>query len=436
MSGAVKVRKPIFYGWWVVAIAFVTMGVAITSRSSFSLLYPEILAEFGWSRNVTAGAFSLGFLVSTAMLPIIGVLMDRSGPRVIIPLGALMVIVGYGLVTLIESPWAFYATMGLLVVNGSMAMSYIVHSMFLPAWFVRNRGLAIGIAFSGVGVGGYVLMPVIQALIDDHGWRTACLAMAGLIAVAIIPLNALFQRSSPQEMGLEPDGGPAPQRDDRPAADPIVDRAWTEIDWTLARAARTARFWWVAVGFFSALFAWYAIQAHQTQFLIEEGFSAIVAAQALGLVALFGVAGQVSIGWLSDRLGREVAWTLSMTGFAACSIILVTMHSTPSRTLLYAMVAVQGLLGYGIAAIFGAVMTELFSGRHIARIVAVLSLSGNLGAAAGVWFLGVVHDASGSYLIGFWVCFALTLISVVCIWLAAPRKVRLVAGQAARRAAH
>ncbi len=433
MSQSSKARKPIFYGWWVVAIAFVTMGVAIAGRTSFSLLYPEILEEFSWSRNVTAGAFSLGFLVSTAMLPIIGVLMDRSGPRLIIPLGALMVASGFGLVTLIDSPWAFYATMGLLVINGSMAMSYIVHSMFLPAWFVRNRGLAIGVAFSGVGVGGYILLPIMQDLIDQHGWRTACLALAALVGLVIIPLNALFQRGNPAEMGLEPDGGPAPKRDDRPPPDPIVDRAWVETDWTLRRAARTARFWWVFAGFFCGLFAWYAIQAHQTQYLLEEGFSTTAAAEALGLVALFGIVGQISLGWLSDRLGREPAWTLSLLGFAACYLTLIQMQGAPSETLLYTMIAFQGLLGYGLAALFGAVITELFSGRQIARIVAVLSLSGNIGAATGVWFLGVVHDMTGSYLIGFWVCLVMALTSILCIWQAAPRKVRLVAGQAARR---
>ncbi len=425
-------RKPIFYGWYVIAIAFVTLGVAIVARTSFSLLFPEILAEFDWPRNVTAGAFSLGFLVSTAMLPLIGLLMDRSGPRLIIPLGALLVVAGFLLVTLIDSPWGFYATMGLLVINGSMAMSYIVHSMFLPAWFVRNRGLAIGIAFSGVGVGGYVLMPIIQDLIDDHGWRTACLAMAGMV-LATIPLNALFQRASPQSMGLEPDGGPAPGRADRPAPDPVVDRAWVETDWTLRRAMRTARFWWIFVGFFSALFAWYSIQAHQTQFLIGQGFDSATAAEALGLVMLFGIAGQITIGWLSDRLGREIAWSLSMLGFALCYLTLAMMYQNPASWLLYAMIAVQGLLGYGLAALFGAVMTEIFGGRQIARIVAVLSLSGNIGAAVGVWFLGAVHDATGSYLIGFWVCLGFTLVSTACIWLAAPRRVRLVVGQAARK---
>ncbi len=430
---AAKTRKVIFYGWWVIAIAFVTMGLSIAARTSFSLLYPEILEEFSWSRNVTAGAFSLGFLVSTAMLPLIGVLMDRYGPRLVIPLGALLVVSGYVLVTLIDSPLAFYATMGLLAINGSMAMSYIVHSMFLPNWFVRNRGLAIGIAFSGVGVGGFLLLPIVQGLIDEHGWRTACLAMASAIALVIIPLNALFQRSNPTDMGLLPDGDLEPKADQAPPPDPIVDRAWTEVDWTLARAARTARFWWIAVGFFSGLFTWYAIQAHQTQFLIERGFSSSVAAKALGLVALFGIVGQIAIGWLSDRLGREIAWTLSMSGFAACYLVLILLDTVPSTGLLYIMVAFQGLLGYGLAAIFGAVMTEIFAGRQIARIVAILSLSGNVGAAAGVWFLGFVHDTSGSYLTGFWVCLGFNAVSIICIWIAGPRRVRLVAGRAAKR---
>ncbi len=430
-------RRPIFYGWWVIAIAFVTMGVAVASRTSFSVLFPEILAEFGWSRGLTAGAFSTGFLISTAMLPVIGLLMERHGPRLVIPLGGFLVALGFVLVTFVTTPWTFYATMSLLIVNGSMAMAYIVHSIFLPAWFVRNRGLAIGLAFSGVGVGSILLLPAMQWLIELASWRTACLVMAGFVAVVIIPLNALFQRGNPKDMGLEPDGGPPRQRPGKaasPAPDPIVDKAWAAVDWTLARAARTARFWWVAAAFFCGLFAWYAIQAHQTQFLIESGFDPGVAVTALGLVALFGIFGQISLGWLSDRLGRELAWSLSLAGFAGSYALLVLLHEAPSEVLLYAMVACQGLLGNGLAALFGAIMTELFSGRHIARIVSVLSLSGNVGGAAGAWFLGFVHDLTSSYLLGFWVCIAASLLSIGGIWMAAPRRVRLVAGQAKRRA--
>jgi len=436
-QGPAGSRPAFFYGWVVVGVAFVTIAVGITARTAFSLLYPEILAEFGWSRSVTAGAFSLGFVASTAMLPAIGWAMDRYGPRLVIPLGCTMVASGLALATFITEPWMLYATIGLLVVNGTMGMTFIVHSMFLPAWFVRNRGLAIGIAFSGVGLGGALLLPGMQIVIEEAGWRVACWAMAA-VTIAVIPLNLILQRRSPEAIGREPDGGPARARKGRPApppaADPVVDRAWAAVDWTLGRAARTARFWWVAGCFFCALFVWYAVQAHQTQFLIEQGFAPELAGAALGLVTLFGVGGQILIGWFSDRLGRELAWTLSMGGFAVACVMLATLQDRQSDTLLYAMIAIQGLFGYGIASLFGAVMTEIFAGRHVASIVAVLSLPGNLGAGAGSWLLGAAYDRFGSYEPGFWFAAAVALVSVGCVWMAAPRRIRLVAGQAARRA--
>src|SRR5207245_206400 len=193
-----------FYGWVVVAVAFVTMGIGVNARTAFSLLFPPILDEFGWPRGLTAGAFSFGFLAS-----------------------------------------------------------------------------AIGIAFSGVGVGSIVILPWLQRLIAGAGWRTACLAMAALVVVTLAPLNLLTRRR-PEDMGLLPDGDRAPEaaaRGGRHAAN-VVDRAWASIDWTLARAMRTARFWWVSLGFFGGLWAWYAVQVHQTKYLIEIGFAPAVAAYA------------------------------------------------------------------------------------------------------------------------------------------------------------
>ena len=200
-------RRPrFFYGWVVVAIAFVTMSIAISARTSFSLLYPEMLAEFGWSSALTAGAYSLGFVASITLLPVVGGLMDRFGPRLIVPLGAVLVAAGFIVLRTATDPVGLYVAMGLLIVNGSMAMSYIVHSMFLPKWFERNRGLAVGIAFSGVGVGALIIMPTFQWVIDTRGWRDACIAMAIVVAVGIIPLNLFFQRGAPEDMGLAPDG--------------------------------------------------------------------------------------------------------------------------------------------------------------------------------------------------------------------------------------
>lgn len=435
-SGPTPARPRFFYGWVIVAIAFVTMAVAISARTGFSLLFPALIDEFGWSRGVTAAAFSIGFIASTAFVPVIGVMMDRYGPRVVIPFGGALVGVGYLVTPFVSTPIGLYLSLGLLVTSGSMATSYIVHSMFLANWFVRRRGLAIGLAFSGVGVGGIVLLPMMQWFIDGEGWRGACFAMGIIVLAIILPLNALFQRARPEDMGLEPDGDGSAADGSRPApaADPVVDREWAARDWTLATALRTARFWWVFGAYFTSLFAWYAIQVHQTRFLLEAGFDPAIAATALGLVGLFGIAGQIGIGALSDRIGREIAWTIALCGYAASSVLLLMLDGAPSVPVMYLMVMGQGLLGYGLAALYGAIPAEIFGGQRFASIFGILSLGGNLGAAAGPWMLGTLYDLTGSYLGGFWICLLASLVSILCIWMAAPRKVRLVAGQAARRA--
>ncbi|MAS44644.1 MAG: MFS transporter [Rhodobacteraceae bacterium] len=436
MSAAAGARPRLYYGWVVIAIAFVTMGVAITARTGYSLLFPEMIDEFGWDSGMTAGAFSVGFIASTFFLPIVGWTMARWGPRATIPMGALMVGGGYLAARWITNPVELYLCFGLFAVNGSMAMSYISHSMFIPNWFVRNRGLAVGLAFAGVGVGGVTLLPAMQWLIETEGWRTACLAVGLVTVAAIVPLNLLFQKMRPEEMGLRPDGDAAPIEGAPPLhADPIVDRAWAETDWTLRLALRTARFWWIAVGYFCGLFIWYAIQVHQTRFLIEIGFDPAIAALALGGVAFFGIFGQIGIGALSDRIGRELGWALALSGFVAASGLLLALEAAPTMALLWAMVVLQGLLGNGLSAMFGAIPAEIFQGRKFPQIFSTISLIANFGAGAGVWAMGWIHDATGDYRAGFWICLALSMTSMICIWQASPRRVRLVAGRAEARAA-
>jgi len=429
-------RRPrVFYGWVVVAIAFITMAIAISARTSFSLLYPQMLAEFGWSSAFTAGAYSLGFVASITLLPVVGSLMERFGPRLIVPLGALLVAAGFLMLRTVTDPIGLYVAMGLLIVNGSMAMSYIVHSMFLPKWFERNRGFAVGLAFSGVGVGALLILPAFQWVIEARGWRDACIAMAVLVAVGIIPLNLFFQRGTPEEMGLAPDGRDPDAHPARSGAGQrrcaagtiIVDHAWADTDWTLARALRTGRFWAIAMAMFCALFVWYALQAHQTKFLIDTGFAPTFAAAALGLVAFFGIFGQISIGALSDRLGREFAWTLSLSGFAAASLLMVQIGETPTVALVYAAMAAQGLFGYGMSALFGAITTEIFSGRKVASILAVVGIAGNCGGGAGAWMMGALYDVSGNYTVGFLGCWAVSIVSILCVWLAGPGRIRRIA---------
>ncbi len=422
------IRTPFFYGWVVIAVAFITIGIAVNTRTAFSLLYPPILAEFGWDRGVTAGAFSVGFIASTAAVPFIGMIIDRTGPRYIMSAAALLVAGGLWGVTQISTPIGLYLTIGLLTVGGSIPMTYIGHSMFLPNWFVRKRGLAIGIAFSGVGIFSIFMFPVLQAVIERSGWRTACLALAVIIVGVLIPLNLFLQRGKPENVGLEPDGdidGKA-RTPTAKSAPVIVDEEWAARDWTLTSAMRTTRFWWLAGAYFFGLVAWYSVQVHQTRYLIDSGFGQTEAAFALGLVGLTGVVGQIGIGAISDRIGREWAFTLAMAGFVICYATLIAIGHFPSRTLMYLMVGAQGLLGYGLASLFGPIPAEIFAGKRVGTIIGALSIFANLGAGLGPWAFGVVYDKTGSYEPAFVATLMLCFLSIMLIWAAAPRKVRLI----------
>ena len=323
-------RLPIFYGWVIVAVTFVTIGVGVNARTAFSLLFPPILEEFGWSRGVTAGAFSFGFIIAAVSSPLIGRLMDRSGPRAVMELGTALMGAGLLLAPLTSQPWHLYLSIGVLVGGGSVCLGYSGQSLFLPNWFVRRRGLALGIAFAGVGVGSVTLLPWMQAMIVQVGWRAACATLGILVLVVLAPINLLV-RKRPEDMGLRPDGDAVPHASAAPPPSNVVDQDWAAVDWTLARALRTSRFWWLALAYFGGLYIWYAVQVHQTKYLTEIGVGATAAAWALGFVSLAGIPGGIVLGHLSDRIGREWVWAISCAGFAFCFLALLVSKPKPFK---------------------------------------------------------------------------------------------------------
>ncbi len=420
-------RLPFFYGWIIVIVTFVTMAIGVNARTSFSLFFPPIVDEFGWERGVTAGAFSFGFLVSGAVSPLIGRMMDRFGPRAVMELGVALMAGGLLLAPLTTRPWHLYLTIGVMVGSGSVCLGYSGQSLFLPNWFNRRRGLAMGLAFAGVGIGSITLLPWAQHMIEQTGWRTACTAIGIVVLVVLAPINLLL-RKRPEDIGLRPDGDAAPSASAKPISY-IVDHDWAGIDWTLGRAVRTARFWWLALGYFCGLYIWYAVQVHQTKYLLDIGFSPSVAVWALGAVSLLGIPGQIVLGHLSDRLGREWIWTASCMGFFICFAALIALAQSPSLMLVYVMVLAQGVLGYGLTSILGAVVVEIFQGKHYGSIFGSVMLAALAGGAAGPWLTGFLHDLWGNYTIAFAIGIAVSGLSAFAIWMASPRKIRAVAGQ-------
>ena len=287
-----------------------------------------------------------------------------------------------------------------MVGAGSICLGYSGQSLFLPNWFIRRRGLAIGLAFAGVGIGSVTLLPWVQLMIEQTGWRTACTAMGSGAGGA----------GADQPVVAQAPGGYRAAAGRRRRAfgiiakplSNIVDPVWAGTDWTLRRALRTARFWWISLGYFCGLYIWYAVQVHQTKYLLDIGFSA----DCRGLGAGRGQPARHSRPDLArpsvrpDRprmdMGRRAA-----LGFAICFAALIALKSFPTLPLVYLMVVTQGALGYGLTSIMGAVVLEIFQGRHYGSIFGTVMLAALAGGAAGPWVTGLLHDLTGSYTIAF-----------------------------------
>jgi MFS family permease len=174
---------------------------------------------------------------------------------------------------------------------------------------------------------------------------------------------------------------------------------------------------------------------HQTKYLVEIGVAPMQAAWALGLVSLVGVPGQIIFGAVSDRIGREWAWAIGCLGFVICFAALIGLQAGANPVLLYTMILAQGFLGYSATAVLGPIVAEIFEGPHFGAIFGTLMVSAIVGGAAGPWITGIIYDRTGHYVAAFWIALALSAVSAAAIFMAAPRKVRLVAGQASKRRA-
>jgi hypothetical protein len=206
-----------------------------------------------------------------------------------------------------------------------------------------------------------------------------------VVLVVLAPLNLLPKRR-PEDMGLEPDGDrarrgrrrrcPAEQRGGRRLGRHRVDAG--------ARHAHRALLVDLRRLLLRAVSPGTPCRCHQTKYLVEIGFSASHAAWALGFVSLAGIPGQIALGYLSDRVGREWVWTVGSLGFVVCYVALLLLQQSPTPALLYLMVLAQGVLGYGLTSVIAAIPAEIFQGKHYGTIFGVLMLAAIGGGAPPV----------------------------------------------------
>lgn len=412
-----------YYGWIIVTVALISMAFWFGIRSGFSVFYVVLLEDFGWNRGESAGVQSMALITYTVMAPLVGGLIDRFGPRRVVLPGILILALGLILCRTIETLTQFYLLYGVLMGTGITCIGIVTYSAILAHWFEKRRGLASGIAVSGMGLGTFVLVPFSQSLISMWGWRLTFVVLGGLVLIIVLPLNALFLRHKPLEIGQCVDGleNKAPFNKGGSCAMESDD---AEFGWTPTKVVSSGRFWALMGFVFFAIIGIYVILVHNVRFLVDQGVAKMTAAFIFALVGVISLIFRIFWGWLSDRIGREKTYTMGIA--CAClgagSLLLFEAYGSP--LFIYSFFVFFGM-GWGVTApMFMAVAADLFRGKIFGLIYGFVEAGVGIGAAFGAWVAGFIFDETRSYQMAFVLVIVSLLLSCVFIWLSAPRKFR------------
>jgi MFS family permease len=389
----------------VVAAVWITLAISSGLYFSFPIFFVALLEEFGWSRGATAAAFSISSIVQGLLSPVVGMLVDRLGPRRVMLGGAGVLGAACLLGSRIDSLWSLYLITGVLAATGVCAVSWVPTGALIAGWFSERRGSVMGLAFSGMGAGVLGVGPLAQWLIAGHGWRAAYLVLGLGTLVVLLPLIWLGIRNAPRPAVPAPGPGAA--------GAPIT--ASREI----GDALRTRAFWALFFAYLCTPLAVFSVVTHQVAFAVDHGFPRLFVAGIFGLTGLLSVVGRIGFGIAADRIGRATSATISYGCTAVGTLCLLGLELWPHTAALYAYAIFFGL-GFGARGpIITAMASQLFPGRFGA-IYGFLSVGNGIGGGVAPWFGGFVHDVTGSYRLAFLIAVGFCVLGSICFWLARP----------------
>ena len=406
------------YGWIVLATGFCMTLVGYAIRNTFTVFYPVIVDDFGWTRGSTAIMYSLTMLCYGLVAPLAGGLIDRINPKIVFSVGGLVVGAGIALCSLAQSVWHFYLLYGVMVAVGLSLIGFTPLSSLMAHWFEKNRAQVFGLLGAGFGV-SLVAAPVFQYLISEYGWRTAYVIVGAVATGIVVPTCLVFIKRSPSQVALIAEARSPGKRKDSPE---LAVRPPHTPDWTVRQALRTRTYrLLLLVAFCNAGFAQGTVIAHQVYYLRDIGFDPMTAASIFSVFGVSFVAGTVSCG-LSDRIGRVPVFVPGSAVAAASILFLLSTQDSQSLVLpvLFAVCAGVGL-GITPATCFAGV-ADCFHGRNYGSIQGTIILASSMGAALGPWLAGFLHDVTGSYRMPFLLVLAAIILAALLMWMAGPKR--------------
>jgi len=399
-------RPRIFYGYVIVAASCFSMALIFSVHYAFGVFFKPLSASFGWTRAITAGAFSLVWIVQGLLSVVMGGLNDKFGPRVVLTIGALLIGGGYLLTSQIHSLWELYLYYGVLVGAG-LGSTFVPLTSTTARWFVKWRGVMTGIVASGVGVGALVGPPVANWLIANYNWRVTYHYMGAMVLVGVL-VAAQFLRRDPMQMGARPYG--------EGEGDRLPVKAGAS-GLSIREAAKAWQFWTASVIFFFYGYTWTAILLHLAPHATDLGISAKNAANMIAVLGGASILGKVLLGIVADKIGDKKVYLLSFMIMVLSLLWLTTITKTVEFDL---FALLFGFAYGGLATAHSPLVAWLFGMRKHGFIFGICFNGFTIGCALGPLVSGHIFDVTHSYRLAFFLCSASALAGLLLTLLLKP----------------
>jgi len=396
-------RPRIFYGWYVVGVGFLAqIACAFYLSSTLSVFLKAVTTDLGVSRGAFSLMRSVEHVIYAALAPWVGGQLDRYGARWLMVIGAVLSGFGFLLLGQIETFWQFASIRVVILSIGHAMVCYFVVNVTISRWFVRKRGRALAIAHLGQGISKVTISLVAASLFAIIGWRHVWTVFGLLLFVLVAIPAAIWMRRSPEDLGLHPDGaadlaGPANLSSGAQpgsSGSPARDDMGAEVTWTRQEALRTSTFWLVVMIFSIVDVGVAGFNLHVIAFVSDMGYSTVLAASVMTVLAGTQLGSGLFWGFLSERVSvRKATGVMFLIQAAGLTVALQTRQ----LTWLYAGFFLYGS-GLGGAQVLQEVMWANYFGRISLGTVRGMSLPIILiFAAAGPPFFGYLFDYTGSY---------------------------------------
>ncbi|MFC1904111.1 MFS transporter [Chloroflexota bacterium] len=386
-----RLKDKLYYGWVVVVILFIS-GITIWGvRNSFGVFFKSIESDFGLTRALTSAVFSTQMLFGGIFSVLSGWAFDRYGPRIILLLMGLSAGFGLLLTSQASSSWQLFLTYSLLLAMGTGPI-WIVPMSTVSRWFDKRRGLAMGIATLGVGLGPMIMAPFATYLITNFDWRVAFIALGVIIWLVVIPLSRFLKRD-PSEIGTLSHGVKSYSGDASAKADTLQPGGLS-----LSQAFRTRSFWLIIFSFFLFASNFALVLTHLVPHVTDTGFSAAQGATVLSISGGAAVVGRILMGIVSDRFGRRLTVMVCMLLNASAMTLLLW---TSDLWMFYLFAIVYGYAWGGSGPCMAALVGDTFGVGKIGSILGLMDAGFSVGAAIGPVMGGLIFDVSHSYFVAF-----------------------------------